>query len=428
MAVCSRLQSSMDLNRRQWASAALGAASAVFTGWGCAPSGDGGEGGRAPRAEAKPEESLLQRAIVIDTHCDTPMRIVAEGFDLGRRHDYGQVDIPRMREGGVTAVFFSIYTSASQDTPLQASKKGFEIIDAVIHEVKRHSSDLMLATSAAQIPQAKQQGKIAILMGLEGGHMIDSDLAILGRFHELGARYMTLTHSADTPWAGSSGAKTNRDLSNFGREVIAKMNGLGMMVDISHVSDQTFFDVLDATKAPVIASHSSCRAIANHPRNMTDDMIEALARNGGVMHINFYNSFLDDEHRQRDNAFKELGDREKAIQKQFANNSTAREVELRKLFAERTAKAGRVPFSRLLDHIEHAVKIAGADHVGMGSDFDGVSDQLPEGMEDISKIPNLIDGLRERGFADDDIEKILGGNTLRVMGEIEKAAGAVAQS
>jgi membrane dipeptidase len=356
------------------------------------------------------------------------MDLLAEGFDLGERHDYGQVDIPRMREGGVTAVFFSIYTSATQGTPLQASKKGFEIIDAVINEVKRHPGDLMLATSAAQIPEAKQQGKIAILMGLEGGHMINSDLAILRRFYDLGARYMTLTHSTDTPWAGSSGTKTNRGLSDFGREVIADMNRLGVMVDISHVSDQTFFDVLDATKAPAIASHSSCRAIASHPRNMTDDMIQALAHKGGVMHINFYNSFLDDEHRQRDNTLKELGEREKTIQKQFVNDSPAREAELRKLYAERAAKAGRVPFSRLLDHIEHAVKIASVDHVGLGSDFDGVSDQLPEGMEDISKIPNLIDGLRERGFAEGDIEKILGGNTLRVMGDVEKAAGTQADS
>ena len=367
---------------------------------------------------------MLQRALVIDTHCDTPMRIVAEGFDLGQRHNYGQVDIPRMREGGVTAVFFSIYTSATQGTPAQASKKGFEIIDALIREVKRHPGDLMLANSAAQIPEAKQQGKIAILMGLEGGHMINSDLAILRRFYELGARYMTLTHSADTPWAGSSGAKTNRGLSDFGRELVAEMNRLGMMVDISHVSDQTFFDVLEATKAPVIASHSSCRAIANHPRNMTDDMIEALANNGGVMHINFYNSFLDDEHRQRDNSLKKLAEEEKAVRKKFAADPAGLEAEMRKVYQERIALAGRVPLSRLLDHIEHAVKIAGADHVGLGSDFDGVSDQLPEGMEDISKIPNLIDGLRERGFADGDIEKILGANTLRVMGEVEKAAGA----
>jgi membrane dipeptidase len=161
---------------------------------------------------------------------------------------------------------------------------------------------------------------------------------------------------------------------------------------------------------------------------MTDDMIQALAHKGGVMHINFYNSFLDDEHRQRDNTLKELGEREKTIQKQFVNDSPAREAELRKLYAERAAKAGRVPFSRLLDHIEHAVKIASVDHVGLGSDFDGVSDQLPEGMEDISKIPNLIDGLRERGFAEGDIEKILGGNTLRVMGDVEKAAGTQADS
>jgi membrane dipeptidase len=412
----------MDWNRRQWGSAVLGAASAALAGLSCSPSGE--STGAAPAAGSKSEGSLLERAIVLDTHCDTPMRIVAERFDLGQRHDFGQVDIPRMRQGGLTGVFFSIYTSAARGTPLEASQKGFQIIDAVINEVNRHPDDLLLATSTGQIREAKQHGKIAILMGVEGGHMIDSDLAILRGFYRLGARYMTLTHSADTPWAGSSGAKTNRGLSDFGREVVAEMNALGMMADISHVSDQTFFDVLEATKAPLIASHSSCRAIANHPRNMTDDMIEALGRNGGVMHINFYNSFLDDEHRQRDNTLKELEAREKAIEKDLAADSAGREAALRKVYAERIALAGRVPFSRLIDHIEHAAKIAGADHVGLGSDFDGVNDQLPQGMEDISKFPSLIGGLRERGFADDDIEKILGGNTLRVMGEVEKASAA----
>jgi membrane dipeptidase len=360
--------------------------------------------------------------VVLDLHCDTPMLIQAEGFDLGVRHDYGQVDIPRMREGGVSGVFFSIYTSAASGTPLEAVKKALEIIDAVQHEVARHPDDVILATTAGEILEAKAAGKIAILMGVEGGHMIDSSLEVLRSFFRLGVRYMTLTHSADTSWAGSSGSKLNKGLDDFGRQVVREMNRLGMMVDVSHVSDQTFHDTLETTSAPLIASHSSCRALASHPRNMTDEMLKALAQNGGVVHINYYNSFLDDDHRARAAALKELEKRRREIEKTLAADPKQREAELRKLNQEQIAAAGRLPLSRLIDHFEHAAKVAGVDHVGLGSDFDGVNDQLPEGMEDISKIPNLVEGLKERGFSEPDVEKVLGGNTLRVMREVEEAA------
>jgi membrane dipeptidase len=409
----------MTFTRRQFSTIAAAAALAHQA---CSPESEAPAAGKAEPAD--PSLSLLDRAVVLDLHCDTPMLIEAENYDLGQRHDYGQVDIPRMREGGVSGVFFSIYTSATRGTPLEAVKKALEIIDSVTQEVARHPADLTLATTAAEIVEAKKAGKIAILMGVEGGHMIDSSLEVLRTLHRLGARYLTLTHGADTPWAGSSGSKLNKGLSEFGRSVIAEMNRLGMMVDVSHVSDQTFHDALETSAAPLIASHSSCRALASHPRNMTDEMLLALAQKGGVVHVNYYSSFLDDEHRARANALKDLDKRGAEIRKTLADDPRKREAEMRKLNQELIERAGRLPLSRLIDHFEHAAKVAGVDHVGLGSDFDGVNDQLPEGMEDISKIPNLIEGLRERGFSDADIEKMLGGNTLRVMGEVEAAAGA----
>ncbi|MEX2304350.1 MAG: dipeptidase [Bryobacterales bacterium] len=409
----------MTFTRRQFASTAVCAAAALSH-QACASGSD-----EPAASEAQPAGaplSLLERSVVLDLHCDTPMLLDAEGFDLSQRHDYGQVDIPRMREGGVSGVFFSIYTSATRGTPLEAVKKALQLIDEVTQEVARHPGDLVLATTAAGILEAKQAGKIAILMGVEGGHMIDSSLEVLRTVFRLGARYMTLTHSADTAWAGSSGSKLNKGLTEFGRSVVQEMNRLGMMVDISHVSDQTFQDALQTSTAPVIASHSSCRALAGHPRNMSDEMLKALAEKGGVIHINYYSSFLDDEHRARASALKDIEKRGEEIRKTLANDPKQLQDETRKLNQEMIERAGRLPFSRLIDHVEHAAKVAGVDHVGLGSDFDGVDDQLPEGMEDISKIPNLIEGLRERGFSDPDIEKILGANTLRVMREVEAAA------
>jgi membrane dipeptidase len=411
----------MKLTRREWSFGA--AALAIGAGAGSCSSSTELQDKQAA-AEAKPK-SLLERSIVVDLHCDTPMLIMDEGFDLGQRHDYGQVDIPRLREGGVTGVFFSIYTSATAQEPPESVKKALAIIEAVVKEVARHPEDLMPAVSASGIERAKQQNKIAILMGVEGGHMIDSNLDHLRNFHRLGARYMTLTHSADTPWAGSSGAKgAPKGLTDFGREVVREMNRLGMMVDVSHVSDPAFFDAVETSAAPVIASHSSCRALANHARNLTDEMLQALAKNGGVAHINYYNAFLDDDYRQRSDALpKELSQQADAIRKQYADDARRRSTELRKIDQETIRLLGRIPLSRLLDHFEHAVKVAGVDHVGLGSDFDGVNDQTPEGMEDISKIPNLIAGLQERGFSEADIQRILGGNTLRVMREVEEKAG-----
>ena len=365
-------------------------------------------------------EELLAQSYVIDLHCDTPDRLASDSFDLGEDYPYGQVDIPKMRRGGVGGVFFAIYNSGARGATPEKFEEALKIIELVKTQVAQHPGDLVFATSADGIVEAKQAGKIAILMGVEGGHMIDSSLDHLRHLHELGARYMTLTHGVHLPWAGSSGDKPEEDpgLTDFGREVVAEMNRLGMMVDVSHISDKTFAGVMEAARAPMIASHSSCRALANHPRNMTDDMIKAVAGRGGMVHINFYNAFLDADYRSRSAAYKEPDERpeNEAVEARWASR-------MRKL-----ETLGRTPFSVLLDHFEHAAKVGGVDHVGLGSDFDGVTEELPTGMEDISKIPNLIPGLRERGFSDDAIVKMLGGNTLRVMREVEAHAHAGKES
>ena len=370
---------------------------------------------------------LLQRAVVIDLHDDTTQMVLDEGYNLAEKHNFGQVDIPRMRAGHVGGIFFSIWTDPDRYTPTEAIRRALDQIDAIRRETARHPGDLALAGTADEILAAHRRGRIAVLMGVEGGQAIDSDLAILRTYFALGARYMTLTHTENTPWADSSSKPPEHNgLTDFGKQVVREMNRLGMMVDISHVSDKTFFDALETSSAPIIASHSSCRALASAPRNMTDDMLRALAAKGGVVHINYFEGFLDSDFAARESELKDLEKQQDAIDDatpKFGDRSQNGPA-VRKINAERLAKLGRIPLSKLLDHFEHAVKVAGIDHVGLGSDFDGVDDMLPEGMEDISKIPNLVRGLMERGFSDDDILKILGGNTLRVMRQVEAAAKA----
>src|ERR1019366_7353939 len=368
-------------------------------------------------------ERLLERAVVIDLHDDTTQMIVDEGYNLGEKHDYGQVDIPRMRTGHVSGLFLSLWTDSDRYTPGEAIRRTLQQIDAVRREIARHPGDLEMATSAAEILAARKRGHIAVLMGVEGGIAIDSDLAVLRSYAELGVRYLTLTHTNHTPWADSASlAGTHNGLTDFGRQVVREMNRLGMMVDISHVSDKTFMDALETSTAPLIASHSSSRALANAPRNMTDDMLRALAVKGGVVHVNYYEGFLDNDFAGREKALNAEQDEQNAIDDRtpkFGDRSQNGPA-VRQINARRNTKLGRLPLSRLLDHFEHVVKVAGVDHVGLGSDFDGADDMFPEGMEDISKTPNLVRGLMERDFSDEDILKILGGNTLRVMQKVEQ--------
>ena len=400
------------MTRRTWTLGALAAAACSSP-----------ETPEAPQAGAASASDLPRW--VIDLHCDTPMRIAREGYDLGRSNEYGQVDIPRMRAGGATGLFFSVYTPASRGETPDAVQRALEIVDAIRREVARHPDDLALADSVLDMERARESGKMSILMGVEGGHMINSSLGVLRTLHELGSRYLTLTHSKHTPWAGSSSdvAADDPGLTDLGREIVSEMNRLGMMVDVSHISDKTFWDVIGASSAPVIASHSSCRALAQHPRNMTDEMIRKVAENGGVVHINYYNGFLSDEYRAKSaeaDAFdKQLAD----ARKNLAANPTELAAAEWRINLAKLETVGRVSFNVLLDHFEHAVKVGGVEHVGLGSDFDGVDEELPEGMEDVSKMPRLAEGLRSRGLSSDDVDKILGANTVRVMRDVEAAAG-----
>jgi membrane dipeptidase len=377
------------------------------------------------RSDPARVDRLLQRAVVLDLHDDTTQMMVDEGYDLTQRHDYGQVDVPRMRQGHVTGVFLSIWTDAVAYTPPESIRRALEQIDVVRSEVERHPAELALATTADQVLAARKRGQIALLMGVEGGHMIDSDLAVLRTYFRLGVRYMTLTHTQHTPWADTASLPAaHNGLTDFGRQVVHEMNRLGMMVDISHVSDKTFYDAVAASTAPVIASHSSCRALDDVPRNMTDDMLRALAKNGGVIHINYFEGFLDKGFMEGLDGMKgeqAQQDQRESLAPKFGDRSQVGPA-VRKINEQRIAKLERLPLSRLLDHFDRAVKVAGVDHVGLGSDFDGADDQFPEGMEDMSKIPNLVRGLMDRGYSDEDILKVLGGNTLRVMRAVERVA------
>ena len=365
----------------------------------------------------------LDHAIIIDTHADTPQVMLEEGYDLADPTSPYMISIPKMRAGHLGAEFFSIWVDV--DWPRQdLIHRALDLIDATNQQVARHPDVLGLAGTADDIERLHREGKIAILLGVEGGHEIQGDLRALDIYYRLGVRYMTLTHTRDDELGDSSGDKPQwKGLSPLGRQAVARMNQLGMMVDISHVSDSTFYDALTVTKAPVIASHSSCRALCKAPRNMTDDMIRALAKNGGVMDINFYAGFLGQAYHD---AFAKIEAQVKAevneararYAKQGRRLSYPEEVRIE----QRLTKDLPAPsYTAIADHIDHAVKVGGIDHVGLGSDFDGI-DTPPRGMEDVSKIPALVRELARRGYSEEDLEKILGGNVLRVMRQAEQVA------
>ena len=365
--------------------------------------------------------ALHRRAIVIDTHADTTQRLLDEGFDLGTRSAEGHLDIPRMREGGLGAQFFSIWVRGSHAPHFMA--RALAEIGAVLDQVERHPRDLELARTAADIRRIHAAGKIAVLMGVEGGHTIEDSPRVLDVLYRLGVRYLTLTWSVSTSWAGSSGdGGKDRGLSQLGRQIVWRMNRLGMMVDVSHVSDATFWDTLEVTRAPVIASHSSCRALCNVPRNLSDEMMRALAKNGGVVHINFYSGFIDSNYAARLEKVRAKQEaEERRLEEQWKGEPARLAQEKRRLEREYDARLPRPDLSRIADHIDHAVRVAGVDHVGLGSDFDGAS--MPLGMEDVSQLPRLTAELLRRGYSEAQLVKILGGNLLRVMEEVEKVAG-----
>jgi len=360
-------------------------------------------------------------SIVMDTHDDTTQRLLDPKFDLAVRHTDGNIDIPRMRDGGLTGIFFSIWISGKTLGP-EAVKKALDQIDAVRETVRKNPNDLVLATTAADVRAAKKQNKIAALMGIEGGHMMGNDLAVLRTFAALGVRYMTLTHMENNEWADSSTAKPEHNgLTDFGKDVVREMNRLGMIVDISHVSDKTFYDVLATSKAPVFASHSSCRAICDAKRNMTDDMIRDLAKNGGVIQINYHVGFLSQAFQDFEAAHPEVRKELNAeLKKRCGDDEACSDVTGQQVVREfmKAGKLPRVDWTAIVDHIDHAVKIAGVDHVGLGSDFDGAG--MPIGMEDVSHLPQITDALLKKGYSDSDIRKILGENTLRVLAEVQR--------
>jgi membrane dipeptidase len=377
----------------------------------------------ASDAVSEKARKLHFSSIVVDTHDDTTQRFLDGDFDLAPRNASGSIDIPRMKEGGLGAIFFSVWIPSKITGP-PAVKRALDQIDAVREQVRKHPHDLALATTAAEIREARKQGKIAALLGVEGGHMIDSDLGVLRSYAALGVRYMTLTHSGNVEWADASTDKAvHNGLSDFGKEVVREMNRLGMMVDISHVSDKAFYDALEVSKAPLIASHSSCRAICEAARNMTDDMIRALAAKGGVMQINYHVGFLSQEFRNAEKAHPEL---EQAIaveiQKRCGDKEGCQLIEGDKITREYVVqgKLPRVDWTKIIEHIDHAVKIAGVDHVGLGSDFDGAN--MPFGMEDATKLPQITEALLRNGYSEGDVRKILGENTLRLMADVERVS------
>ena len=380
--------------------------------------------------EYTPARALHFDSIVIDTHVDTTPKFQDPGWSFAERHEDGHVDLPRLREGGQDAVFWSIYMGRTEGRGA-AIREAVERIDAVHELVRRYPDDLALATTADELRRAVQQGKIASLMGIEGGHIIENSLPALRTLHRLGARYLTLTHSFHTAWADSSGTNDvpepeHGGLTPFGEDVVRELNRLGMMVDVSHVSDDTFFDAVRVSSAPVVASHSSARAVADHPRNMSDEMLRALSRNGGVVMINFYSGYVDAGLVEPIRSlFRRLGPQIAALRDQHADDPRARGTAFDRLLGEQEIPA--TTLSVLLDHFDHAIRVAGPEHVGIGSDWDGVV-SMPQGLEDVSKLPALTRGLLERGHSADTVRGILGENLLRVMVQVEAAAGESASN
>lgn len=355
---------------------------------------------------------LHQAALVVDTHNDTLLRVLDEGVDLGVRGETGHIDIPRIREGGINVLLFACYTPASL-MPDRCAARVLKLIDAMYRQLDQHPADLALACTAAEIEHITREGKIAVILTVEGGHGIEDDLGILRMFHRLGVRSMTLTHFNNNNWAdGSAPQQTipnHGGLTDFGREVIREMDRLRMLIDISHASEQTFWDVLEVSTRPVVASHSNAYALAPHHRNLKDEQIQALAERGGVIGMNYFPAFLTTQAAEGWNQMTASGEYQK-IHTEWHNNPQAREAAIQKLAK---TVVPPVPLTAVLDHIDYIVQLVGPDSVGLGSDFDGIS-ITPQGLEDISRVPLITSGLLERGYSETAIRKILGENWLRV--------------
>ncbi|MBZ5533048.1 MAG: dipeptidase [Acidobacteriia bacterium] len=391
-----------------------------------------GQGKAKPALKVDPAMAIHESALIIDTHADTPQRFLDEHFDLGENTPVsdGHMDLGKIKKGNLGAEFFSIWVEP--DFKGHYAKRAMDLIDSVYQQAARHPDQMTMAFTADDIVRAHQQHKFAALLGIEGGHAIENDVRLLRDFHRLGVRYMTLTWSNTNEWADSSGdikdpnVKHYNGMTDFGKDVVREMNRLGMIIDISHVSDATFYQALLISQAPIIASHSSSRALTNHPRNMTDDMLRAVALNNGVVMVNFFSAFIDEDFR------KAFFDPEKMKQRDAEVAAFTKEhahadgspvgynevVELEKKWA---AQFPRPPLKSLIDHIDHVAKVAGVDHVGLGSDFDGVT-SLPQGIDSVADLPKITEALYQRGYSREDLLKILGGNFMRVMRDVEATA------
>ena len=373
--------------------------------------------------------SIHNSALVIDTHADTPQRFLDENFDIGSTdpNDIGHISLDKARRGNLGAEFFSIWVEPETNQG-HFAQHTFDLIDSVYEQAARHPDRMMMAFSVADIERAHQQHKLAALMGIEGGHSIENDIHLLRDYYRLGVRYMTLSWSNTNEWADSSGdiddpkVQHHNGLTDFGKKVVLEMNRLGMMVDISHVADKTFWDTIATTKAPVIASHSSARALVTAPRNMTDDMLRAVSKNGGVVQVNFFNGFIDQNYWDANKAqAKDLEAAVKAYVDQMkAEGKAVRYVDIDRIDREWTAKIPRPPLKSLIDHIDHIAKVAGIDHVGLGSDFDGVSGATPQGIDSAADLPKITQAMVDRGYSAEDIHKILGGNLRRLLRDVER--------
>lgn len=369
---------------------------------------------------------------MIDGHADTPQRFVDEAWDFYGPLAGGHLSLEAVRQGGLSAEFFAIWVQP-EEWPGRFAHRTLQLIDGVYEQLRRHPRELALGLCADDVRQAHADGKFCVLMGIEGGHSIENSLALLRMYYRLGVRYMTLTWANSNDWADSSGdvddlsVVHHNGLTHFGREVVREMNRLGMMVDVSHASDKTFWDVMETTRAPVIASHSSARALASAARNLTDEQLRAVATSDGIVMVNFYSSFVDDDWRAvwsatsaerealADKAAEEYRRRGEAVP-----YSVALKVD-REYFAANAAMLKRPSFERVVDHIDHVAKVAGIDHVGIGTDFDGFG-ILPEGLESAADLPKIYSSLMQRGYTAAQMRKILGENLLRVMDAVQSAA------
>ncbi|MBK5295460.1 MAG: dipeptidase [Acidobacteriia bacterium] len=366
---------------------------------------------------------LMRDILIFDAHIDTPRYFVDEGYRLADEHRYYELDIPRMKKGKLGAVLFGIYAQPQDYAPSLWLPRALECLEALHREVDANKKDMEFAQSAADVERIHKSGKLAAMASLEGGHLIADNLAVLRLFHKLGIRYMTLAHFASNTYADSmTGDVVHNGLSKQGRELVREMNRIGMMVDVSHISDKAVLGAVEESKAPVLASHSSAKAMTPIVRNMPDDVIRAIAKKGGVICINFHAGYLD-----------------KAAYDIYIANRPARDKEIKDVLAQRPDDPARwetvreiqrkyfermpkVSYKALLKHVDHVAKIAGPDHVALGSDFDGISGMAPVGMEDVSKYPVLVEGLIELGYSDTNIRKIMGLNIVRVLRASEEIA------